>query len=335
MGKRIPKTFFDESLAKNTAQYGQYLMQLTELSISMFNWQGLPRSVDQRYLELLLFNRGSCVFFEDKDLDLKSLGLPESAKGIQPDDSTPDEETSNNIDDRVFLALAVSNEATLNVYGEPVNFRAYAVNGMQWKLKPNDGVIIYNNMLHSNSVLIAEIYARRLYNLDRIIDVNSNAQKTPVLITCDEQQRLTLLNIYKEFDGNAPVIFGSKNIDINQLKALTTDAPYVSDKLYELKTQYWNEALTYLGISNVSYQKRERLISDEVTRSQGGVIASRYSRLQQRRWACDKINTMFGLDVSCDFREDFREANDNEMDTGETGDDEISSLSNVPFKGTK
>lgn len=318
MGRKKPKTFFDESLNRNMQSYGQYLMLLTELSISMFDWQGLPESINQRYLELLLFNRGSCVFFEDKDLDLASLGLPDNAKGIQADDSAPDEEPVN-IDNRIFLALAVTNEATLNVYGEPVNFRAYAVNGMQWKLRPNDGVIIYNNMLHSNSVMIAEIYARRLYNLDQIIDVNTNAQKTPVLITCDEQQRLTLLNLYKEFDGNAPVIFGSKNIDINQLKALTTDAPYVADKLYQLKTQYWNEALTYLGISNVSFQKKERMVQDEVIRSQGGTIASRYSRLQSRRWACDKINKMFGLNVTCDFREDYRETDDEMMIEGETG----------------
>lgn len=327
MGRKVPKTFFDESLARNMQSYGQYLMQLTELSISMFDWKGLPESVNQRYMELLLFNRGSCVFFEDKDLDRASLGLPYTARGIQPDDDNPDENATDDIDNRIFLTLAVTNEATLNVYGEPVNFRAYAVNGMQWQLKPDEGVIIYNNMLHSNSVMIAEIFARRLYNLDQIIDVNANAQKTPVLITCDEQQRLTLLNIYKQFDGNAPVIFGSNNIDINQLKALTTDAPYVADKLYQLKTQYWNEALTYLGISNVSFQKKERMVQDEVVRSQGGTIASRYSRLQSRRWACDKINEMFGLNVTCDFREDYRETDDELMFEGETGhDNEVDTL---------
>ena len=64
--------------------------------------------------------------------------------------------------------------------------------------------------------------------------------------------------------------------------------------------------LTYMGISNISYQKRERLISDEVTRSQGGTIAIRYSKLNARRQACDEINRMFGLNISCDFREDYR-----------------------------
>ena len=85
----------------------------------------------------------------------------------------------------------------------------------------------------------------------------------------------------------------------------------MGDKLYQLKTQYWNEALTYLGISNLNMQKKERLVSDEVSRSQGGVIASRYSRLEARRQAAQKINDMFGLNIEVDYREDFREIDRN------------------------
>ena len=167
---------------------------------------------------------------------------------------------------------------------------------------------------------MVKIYSKRLYNLDRIIDVNANAQKTPVLLQGSEMQRLTLLNLYKEYDGNAPVIFGDKNLDINGLKCITTEAPYVADKIYTLKTQIWNEALTYLGISNLNIQKKERLVSDEVIRNQGGTIASRYSRLQARRNACEEINKMFGLEIEVDYRDDFREADDETMFRGMTGD---------------
>ena len=149
--------------------------------------------------------------------------------------------------------------------------------------------------------------------MDRIIDVNANAQKTPVLIACTEQERLTMQNLYKEFDGNAPVIFGDKNLNTKGLSVLKTDAPYVADKLYTLKTQIWNEALTYLGISNINVQKKERLITDEVTRNQGGTIASRYSRLEARREAVEKINAMFGLDIEVNYREDFQQVGDDTL----------------------
>ena len=142
-----------------------------------------------------------------------------------------------------------------------------------------------------------------------------------MMITCDETQRLTMENLYKEYNGNVPVIFGNKDLDIKRVGVLATNAPYVADKLMELKNQVWNEALTYLGVSNVSYQKKERLISDEVSRSMGGTIASRNTRLNARKQACDEINKMFGLNVSVSYKEDYQalnlETNESEVDLNE------------------
>lgn len=273
MGRR--KTNFEESLSMNNYTYMQYAYRLMELSISMFEWKNLPEGIDERFLEMVLFTDGHAVFFKDDELG-------------------------------DYLALQCLINGKLNVYRIPIKRRAFAVNDYQKQLTDKDSVIIFNNMLHTNSWLDVKMFAKRLYNLDRIIDVNANAQKTPILIKGNEQQRLTLTNLYKEYDGNAPVIFADKSLDMNALQVLSTQAPYVADKIYQLKTQIWNEALTYLGISNVSFQKRERMVSDEVTRSQGGTVASRYSRLNARRQACEQINKMFGLNIDCDFREDYQ-----------------------------
>ena len=171
-------------------------------------------------------------------------------------------------------------------------------------------------------MLDVEMYSKRLYDLDRAIDVNAKAQKTPVLIQCDESQRLTMKNLYKQYEGNEPFIFGSKGLDANGLKVLQTGAPYVADKLYELKSQIWNEALTYLGISNTNVTKKERMISDEVIRNMGGTIASRYSRLESRRQAVEQINKMFNLNIEVNYRADYREADDELMLSGDTGSGE-------------
>lgn len=265
---------FGESAVMNNATYIQYFNRLVELSVSMFEWQGLPETVDPRYLELHLFQNGSMVYFRDE---------------VMGD-----------------LCLDCIANGQFDVYGNPISRRAYSsYNQYQKTLNESDSVIIWNNYLRQPSVLDVKMFAKRLYNLDRIIDVNANAQKTPVLVQGTEKQRLTLVNLYKEFDGNAPFIFGDKNLDLNSLRAISTNAPYVADKLYQLKTQIWNEALTYLGISNLNIQKKERMITDEVQRNQGGTIASRYSRLEARREAVDKINRMFGTDISVDYREDF------------------------------
>ena len=266
---------FCESAYMNNRTYLQYYNRLTELAISMFEWQNLPETVDQRFLEMCLFSDGMCIFFQDEVLG--------------------------------YLSLQCMIGGKLNVYRIPMERRAYATNGYQRELDGTNSVIIFNNYLHTNSMLDVEMFSKRLYNLDRAIDVNANAQKTPVLIQCDESQRLTMKNLYKQYEGNEPFIFGSKGLDANGLKVLQTGAPYVSDKLYELKTQIWNEALTYLGISNINVVKKERMITDEVTRNQGGTVASRYSRLESRRQACRQINEMFGLNIWVDYREDFQD----------------------------
>lgn len=275
MGNRKrEKTLFGESATVNNLTYMQYLNRLTELSVSMFEWKNLPPTVDARYIELHLFETGSMVYFDDDVIG--------------------------------NLCLDCLPTGRLDVYGNPVLRRAYSgYNNYQKLLKESNSVIIWNNYLHTNSILEVKMFARRLYNLDRIIDVNANAQKTPVLIQGTEQQRLTLKNLYKEFDGNSPFIFGDKNLDLNSLKCLQTGAPYVCDKLYNLKQMYWNEALTYLGINNTGAQKRERMLAVESSQAQGGTISSRYSRLQSRREAVKKINAMFGTNIEVNYREDF------------------------------
>ena len=56
------------------------------------------------------------------------------------------------------------------------------------------------------------------------------------------------------------------------------------------------------------------MITDEVQRNQGGTIASRYSRLESRRQAAEKINDMFGTNITVSYREDPEKTTDTEPD---------------------
>ena len=304
---RRRKTIFGESALNNNFSWRFYFGRLMELAISTFEWENLPDTCDERYMELSLFNEGSAVFFKDEELG--------------------------------YLALKCLNNGMLNVYNIPTNRRAFAVNGYQKQLNDKDSVIIWNNRMREPSWPLVQYYAKRLWEFDRIIDVNIRAQKTPVVIQGTETQRLTLENLYKEYDGNAPLIMADKSLDLgNVLKVAKTDAPYVADKIYTLKTQLWNEALTALGISNVSFQKKERLISDEVTRSMGGTIASRWSRLEARQKAADEINKMFGLNLEVKFREDFRETDDEfvvDLESGELTPQVVDLRTRSSVGGTK
>lgn len=272
MGRK--KKEFWESKWLNSRTYQFYYNRLTELAISMFEWENLPDTIDARFLELALFSDGMAIFFKDDVLG--------------------------------FLALQTMIGGNLNVYRTPELRTAYATNGYNKMLNSTDSVIIWNNMLRTNCVNDIELFARRLYDVDRAIDVNIKAQKTPVAILCEENQRLVMKNLYAQYDGNEPFIFGTKDLDLKGIQAINTGAPYVADKLMEQRNQIWNQALTYLGISNVASQKRERMLHDEVTRNLGGTIASRYTRLDMRQKACEQINEMFGLNISVKYREDIQ-----------------------------
>lgn len=262
-----------EAKKLNDVTFMDYYYRLHELVINMFEWRNLPPTVDERFLELTLSEYGFAVYFRDEFLG--------------------------------DLALTVMLGGPLNVYRIPVYRRAYANNGYQRDLDPENSVLIFNNYLRQPSMMTIILYARRLYEIERTIEVNVKAQKTPVALLCEESQRLTFENLYRDYNGNKPVIFGTKNLDLDNIKTVKTDAPYVADKLNILKRQIWNEALTFCGIENSNTEKKERLVTDEITSNLGGVQAQRFVMLNARRQAAKQINAMFGTNIEVDFRQDF------------------------------
>ncbi len=276
-------------LGGNVNSYIKYRNHLMELGMSMIGWDfsKIPKEqrtfLNDRQIEKNEYFKGACVFFKDEELD-------------------------------EYLCLPVMLSGPFDLDDVPKTRIAYAKNAEYRKtLNENNSVVIYNNYLRIPSCYTVDHYASILSDLEQSIVVNCKAQKTPVAILCNENERLTMQNLYEQYDGNYPFIFGQKELNVKDVKAITTGAPMVADKLYQIKMQVWNEALTYLGISNISYQKKERLVSDEVVRNMGGTMASRYTRLEMRRQACEKIKDMFGIDISVDYREDFRQTDDENM----------------------
>lgn len=287
MAKAKNKRQFWQSAVTNDRAFQLYYNRLTELATSMFEWKNLPPTIDPRFLELTLYAKGQAVFFYEDAPEDNPLG---------------------------YLALNVSWNGMPDVYMNPTKRRAYAVTGFQKELDETNSVMIWNNYLRMPTVFEMEYYAQRLWDLDRTIDINAKAQKTPILIRCDENQRLTLLNLYKEYDGNAPVIFGDKGLSPNALGSISTGAEFTAGQLYELRTKIWNEAMERLGISSVQH-KAERLIQQEAAQAAGATIANRYSRLKMRQMACEQINAMFGLDISVEYAQDYQVMNTDEIDS--------------------
>jgi hypothetical protein len=257
---------------QNVRTFDYYFQRLQNIALSVYEWKDLPDTVDPRWLELSICLNGMCLFFKDDVLG--------------------------------YLALPCTIGSPLDVYNIPMYRRAYAANGYQAERNNENSVIIYHNYLHQVPIWDLEMFATRLADYQRTIDINVNAQKTPIALLVDDTEKATWENAYMSYVGNVPVIIGNKAMNPNSMQVLKTDAPFIADAVEELRTMVWNDAMSYIGISNVNVTKKERLITDEVQRNMGGVLASRYSPLEMRRHAAKQINKMFNLDISVDFRED-------------------------------
>lgn len=252
----------DEAMVLNNATYIDYFNRLELLAISIFEWEGLDEiGGNSRFLEMTLFEEGRAVFVKDPELG--------------------------------YLTLRVAPNGKLNYYRLPVSIEAVSIEYNK-KYPLEDVVYIMNNELQLPTARTIDLFARKLYEIERTREVNIKAQKTPVLIQGTDKQRLTLQQLYMQYDGNVPFIFGDKDTNLDAcLKSISTMAPFVADKLVLQKHEVWNECLTFLGIDNANTDKKERLITDEVESNNELIYFYLNCFYKTRKKACDEINKKF------------------------------------------
>lgn len=260
-----------ESAMLNNDTYRYYYETLKSLAINRFEWTGLPDTCDERFLEIQLFEKGYCLFFQDIFIN-------------------------------EYLTLPCTISGKWNVYNIPIDRQAYASNGYKYDCTDKDSVIIWNNYQHKPLHFVTRLFALRLYEIERSIDVNVRLQKYPAIVKSSEEQRLTMQNLMKDYQGNEPFIFANKSLDLTGLEVLDMHQPFVADKLDQLKMHIMNQYLTRIGVENSNNDKKERMVSDEVGSNYGSVEAFRNLGLNSRLQARDQINEMFGLNVDVKYR---------------------------------
>lgn len=251
----------------------KWYFDIQQLYSSVFAYTGMPLIVDMSQVEQWLMYRGSVAFFIDEL--------------IGP------------------LILPYTTQGSLNQYGNPTTIRAYGMNGYQIYLNPDQYVIIYDNNMKISNINALRQYAIRLSQTDKVIDVNIAAQKTPILLTAQNEGQLNSLKLaYRKMATGQPVIAEIGNTVNAGVNALNTGAPMVFNELQNYKLNLLSEVLTFCGIPNRGDPKRERLITTEVSAINGHVVHERTNRLQTRQRAIDEINFKFGaygVNLSVDF----------------------------------
>lgn len=207
-----------------------------------------------------------------------------------------------------LLALPYTNIGKLDVYGRPLSIQVYSANGYSKVIKNQDEfVIMYDN--NSRYPLWLDIlqYAERIALDTRTIDINIAQQKTPRFWKTKTEKLKSVQDLVNNVDGLENTVITYDNLDLDDTTIVLEPAPFVADKIDIHKEKDWNEFLRLIGIANMNFQKKERNIKDEVLASQGGTVASRYSRFEPRKKAVEEINEKFGNIILLDGTQAIKE----------------------------
>ena len=253
----------------NFKTYEMYKRQLLTLAENVFEFTNLPDFIDVSYLNKQLLRKGCVAFFKDEVMGV--------------------------------LALPFTSIGTLDVYGRPNTIQVISMNGYTRVLKRDEFVIMYDNNGRYPLWLDILQYAERLALDTRTIDINIAQQKTPRIWKTKQEKEQSLKAMINNVDSFENLVATYEDLDLDDIQIVLEPAPFVADKIDMHKDKDWNEFLRLIGISNLSYQKKERNIKDEIYAMQGGTIASRYSRFEPRQRAVEEINKKFGTNIEVKY----------------------------------
>lgn len=280
------------SQLNNMKTYNMYFRQCMTLAENVFKFNNLPIFIDVSFMNKTLIKNGAIAFFYDDVLET-ILALP-------------------------FIIIG-----NLDVYGRPLKIQAIGQNGYSRILEKDEFVIMYDNNGQYPIYLDICQYAERLALDTRTMDINISQQKTPRFWKTSANNERTIKDIVNNVDGLEESVITYKNINLDDTSLVLAPAPFVSDKIDSHKDKIWNEFLRFIGVANLSFQKKERNISDEIQAMQGGTIASRFSRFEPRKRAVELINEKFGQYLDGELSVEYYDSIPSTNEESESDEDEI------------
>lgn len=272
MRRKSPRNENLNSDLINRERFSIYYEMLKNIALTLIEWENMPKEIDMRYFELNLYQMGHILFFKDEQ----------------------------------YLALDYTGNGMVDIYNNPTEFVVCTPSGYyNANLNISNSVPIYANQLRIPEVKTVQYYANQLAQLSRAIDVNIDICSVIPVYTAPDEMRFTIEQVLKKKKMFESAIVGKKGFGEIELEVVGLEAVkyYISDKLAQQFQNKWNEALTWLGVPNIAVQKKERMITDEVQRAQGGAIACRNTRLVARQEGAERVNEMFGLNINPKFRD--------------------------------
>ena len=282
---------FWASESYNFRAFHKNLDMLLSLAINRFRWVGLPETCDARYLEKVLHRTG-----------LATLSFKR------------DEPT------QIYTTLQAMPYGQYNMYGLPTQWRAVGFNGLtDYECDNENGELCYYTYSRTSPWNALEIFARKLAHYERVEDVNLSNQMCPRIYIAPQEKKLELVNLLKQVEGGEPAVLGDKNLLdlVNNVTTVDNANPIIVEELARGYQNTLNNALLYLGIPHLAFEKGERMIEDEARANTAPTNMMLLDCLQARREFANKANEKFGLDIQVYYNEDLESYNFNYLNNVE------------------
>lgn len=256
--------------ALNNMQYGEIFNRLTNIALSRFVWNGLPDSCRPEILEQTLLFYGKALFVDDPYLG--------------------------------FIHTPVNLHGPYNVYYESIIRHAFSFEYHR-DFTIDDSVLIKANHTMFPDYITIWNYTPKIANAIRAIDVHLETLKRPFLISCPDKTVQSVRHMINKISDNEIGVVGEKFGEDGEIKILPLSSNSNLQDMWACAKNYFNQVLNSLGVKNSFTEKRERMITTEANGEGNTIRHTLESELSERKIAAERINNMYGLNVSVEANE--------------------------------
>lgn len=249
----------------NMITYRNTLDENYSLAKNVFRIDNLPKTIDKGYINGKLIKTGAVAFYIDEDENLE----------------------------KQLYALPFEVKKKKKPYGLPYEIEVKGEDGYTKTLTEENFVIMYDNTEKRPIWLDILMYSERMSLCTRTCDINIANQKTNRIWLVPNDKEKTYRDLINNVDSFTESVIGYEGLDIQSINAILQPAPYIADKVDLHYKEIYNQFLSFIGISTIQFNKKERMISSEIKSQTGGSIAQRFSRFEPRLNAIEEINEKF------------------------------------------
>lgn len=224
----------------------------------------------------------------------------------------------------VFCPYAPSR---FNLYDYPIDVSLINIRGVSFipatiQKVDKDVILLYAQRNKKSIYSIVSVYVGMIVDIEMVIKINLMVQKSPWIIGTSPEGQFKAEELANKILDDNPFLFLELE-EIDKAKALISGAPYIIDKLYNLKSCRENELREYLGISNLGViEKKEHLTNDEIASNNDITKLFEDSLLDTMQESFDRGNKLFGFNIKIELNHVEREVENNDEDEEEDEDDD-------------